>query len=158
MYYIGKITNTHGIKGEVKILSNIKYKDLVFKKGQELIIDNDPLTINTYRTHKNYDMVTFIGINDINDVLKYKSKNVYAEIDKKQDIMFYEDYIGLDVYTDQKIGKVIDIINNNAQDLLVVENDKKKYYIPNVDSFIKKLDIKNKIIYINLIEGLIDED
>ncbi len=158
MYYIGKITNTHGIKGEVKILSDIKYKNLVFKKNQELIINNDTLVINTYRTHKNYDMVTFVGIDDINDVLKYKGSDVYADIDKKDNIMFKEDYIGMDVYTNEKIGTIIDIINNGAQDLLVIEYKNKKQYIPNVDSFIKKIDHDNKIIYINLIEGLLDED
>ena len=157
MYYIGKITNTHGIKGEVKILSDIKYKELVFKKNQELIINNDTLIINTYRTHKNYDMITFVGINDINDVLKYKGKNVYANIEKKEDIMFKEDYIGMNIYTDKKIGEVIDVVNNGAQDLLVIKYNNKKFYIPNVDSFIKKIDNKNKIIYINLIEGLLDE-
>lgn len=158
MYYIGKITNTHGIKGEVKILSDIKYKELVFKKNQELIINNDTLIINTYRTHKNYDMITFVGINDINDVLKYKGKNVYANIEKKEDIMFKEDYIGMNIYTDKKIGEVIDVVNNGAQDLLVIKYNNKKIYIPNVDSFIKKIDNKNKIIYINLIEGLLDEN
>ncbi len=158
MYYIGKITNTHGIKGEVKISSDIKHKELVFKKNQELIIGNDTLKINTYRTHKNYDMVTFIGINDINDVLKYKGKNVYADIEKKENIMFKEDYIGMNIYTDKLIGEVVDVVNNGAQDLLVVEYNNKKHYVPNVDSFIKKIDYNNKIIYINLIEGLFDED
>ena len=157
MYYIGKITNTHGIKGEVKILSDIKYKELVFKKNQELIINNDTLIINTYRTHKNYDMITFVGINDINDVLKYKGKNVYANIEKKEDIMFKEDYIGMNIYTDKKIGEVIDVVNNGAQNLLIIKYNNKKFYIPNVDLFIKKIDNKNKIIYINLIEGLLDE-
>ena len=44
-----------------------------------LYIDDDNLVINTYRVHKNYDMVTFDGINDINDVLKYKGKKVYID-------------------------------------------------------------------------------
>lgn len=157
MYYIGKITNTHGIKGEVKIMSPIKQKDIVFKKDQVLLIDNDQLTINTYRVHKDYDMVTFVGVDNINDVLKYKGKNVYIE-DKDPSIMFNEDYIGMNVYTDKKIGEVIDVVNNNAQDLLVIKDNDKKYYIPNVDSFIKKIDKENNIIYIELIEGLIDEN
>ena len=157
MYYIGKITNTHGIKGEVKIMSPIKQKDIVFKKDQVLLIDNDQLTINTYRVHKDYDMVTFVGVDDINDVLKYKGKNVYIE-DKDPSIMFNEDYIGMNVYTDKKIGEVIDVVNNNAQDLLVIKDNDKKYYIPNVDSFIKKIDKENNIIYIELIEGLIGEN
>ena len=154
MYYVGKIVNTHGIKGEVKIISNIKHKDLVFKKDNYLKVNNDLLKINSYRVHKNFDMVTFLDINNINDVLKYKGEKVY--FDKKDlDILFYEDYIGMEVYTDHLIGKVIDIISNNAQDILVIKNDSKKYYVPNIDIFVK---IKNNKIYINEIEGLIDEN
>ena len=74
MLYIGMVAGTHGIKGEIRISSDFKYKDLVFKKGNHLYIDDDNLVINTYRVHKNYDMVTFENINDINDVLKYKGK------------------------------------------------------------------------------------
>ena len=79
MLYIGKVAGTHGIKGEIRILSDFKYKDIVFQKGNYLYIDEDNLTIDTYRVHKNYDMVTFIGINDINDVLKYKGQDVYID-------------------------------------------------------------------------------
>ena len=154
MYYVGKIVNTHGIKGEVKIISNIKNKDLVFKKGNELIVDTEKLIINSYRVHKNFDMVTFNNITNINDVLKYKGKKVY--FDKKDlDILFYEDYIGMEVYTKNFVGKVTDIISNGVQDILVIKNDKKKYYIPNIDVFVK---IENNKIYINEIEGLLNDN
>lgn len=154
MYYVGKIVNTHGIKGEVKIISNIKHKDLVFKKNNYLKVDDELLKINSYRVHKNFDMVTFFDINNINDVLKYKGKKVY--FDKGNlDILFDEDYIGMEVYTDHLIGKVKDIINNGVQDILVIKNDSKTYYVPNIDVFVKIIDDK---IYINEIEGLIDED
>lgn len=154
MYYVGKIVNTHGIKGEVKIISNIKHKDLVFKKNNYLKVDDELLKINSYRVHKNFDMVTFFDINNINDVLKYKGKKVY--FDKGDlDILFDEDYIGMEVYTDHLIGKVKDIMNNGAQDILVIKNDSKTYYVPNIDVFVK---IKDNKIYINEIEGLIDED
>ena len=156
MYYIGKITNTHGIKGEVKILSNIKHKDLVFKIGNKLIIDEEPLIINSYRVHKGYDLVTFKGINDINDVLKYKGKKIY--FNEKLDVLFDEDYIGLEIYTDKYVGTVKDIINNGANDIFVIYNENKKYYIPNVPVFIKKIDFNEKRIYINSIDGLIDEN
>ena len=71
---IGKIVNTHGIKGEIRIISDFKYKKDVFKVGNILYVDDDKLEINSYRVHKNFDMVTFNGINDINEVLKYKNE------------------------------------------------------------------------------------
>ena len=98
--YIGGLVNTHGIKGEVRILSDFKYKNDVFKHGFNLYIGKDKIkeTINTYRVHKNYDMVTFIGINDINDVLKYKGMNVYINKEELNiDGILDEDIIGMNM-------------------------------------------------------------
>ena len=159
--YIGDIVNTHGIKGEVRVLSKFKYKEAVFKKNIDVYVgkNKDKLTINTYRYHKIFDMLTFYGINNINDVLKYKGLKLYA---KKEDIKingyFDEDIIGLDAYVKEKnIGKVTNIMKNGTQDILAIEG-KKRNLIPNVDAFIKKIDIKENKIYINEIEGLINED
>ena len=69
---------------------------------------------------------------------------------------FDEELIGLDVVTDHIIGKVKEI-QNGFQKLIVVEGQK-EYLIPYVDAFIKNIDINDKKIYINEIEGLIDED
>jgi len=152
MIYLGKLVNTHGLKGEVRIVSDFKYKSSVFKKGSHLFINDDELIINTYRTHKEYDMVTFDGINNIDDVLKYKGKKVYI---KKEDYDFdgilNEDLIGLPVYGDGKlIGNVTDIYKNVNQELIVVDKD---ILIPYVPVFIKSIN-KDKI-EINVIEGLL---
>ena len=66
--YIGKIVSTHGIKGEIRILSNFDYKDKVFKVGNKLIIENQDYTIKSYRKHKNYDMVTLNNFNNIDEI------------------------------------------------------------------------------------------
>lgn len=155
--YLGKIVNTHGIKGEVRILSDFDYKELVFKKDFNIYIGASHIkeTIKTYRVHKNYDMVTFNDINDINDVLKYKGLNVYINREDLCDLIFDEDYIGLLVYTDHLIGKITDIRKGIKQDLLVVDG---KYLIPKIEEFIKEIDFDNKKIIINDIKGLIDED
>lgn len=152
MICLGKIVNTHGLKGEVRIVSDFKYKSSVFKKGSHLFINDDELIINTYRTHKEYDMVTFDGISNIDDVLKYKGKKVYI---KKEDYDFHgilnEDLIGLPVYGDGKlIGNVTDIYKNVNQELIVVDKD---ILIPYVPAFIKSIN-KDKI-EINVIEGLL---
>lgn len=156
--YIGKIVNTHGIKGEVRIISDFSKKEEVFKKDNTLYIGSKktPLTINSYRIHKKFDMILFKEINDINDVLKYKNMNVYI---KKNSIneFYEEEIIGYDVKITNIIGKVEDIINNGMQKLLIIKG-KKKYYVPFVDAFINKIDREEKILYINNIEGLIDEN
>ncbi|MCI9110917.1 MAG: 16S rRNA processing protein RimM [Bacilli bacterium] len=152
MICLGKLVNTHGLKGEVRIISDFKYKSVVFKKGSHLFIDGEELVINTYRVHKDYDMVTFDGITNIDDVLKYKGKKVYI---KKEDFNFdgilNEDLIGLPVYGDgKKIGNVTDVYKNVNQELIEVEKD---ILIPYVPAFIKS--ISKEKIEINVIEGLL---
>ena len=62
--FIGKIVSTHGIKGEVRILSDFMYKEKVFFPGNKLVIDDKEYSISSYRVHKNYDRVTFDGFNN----------------------------------------------------------------------------------------------
>ena len=78
---VGKIVQTHGIKGELRIRSKFLKKDRVFKKGFTLYLGDDkkPEVINTYRPHKEFDMVTFEGINNINDILYLKGSNVFVK-------------------------------------------------------------------------------
>ncbi len=158
MICIGKVANTHGIKGELRILSNFKYKDEVFKKDNNIYIDGTKLTIKTYRVHKKYDMLTFDGYNDINDVLSFKGQKVYIdENDYNFSGVLNENLIGLKVYSNDKlIGRVLRVEENAGKELLVIQKDGKEYLIPYVDEFIKK--INNDRIEINLIKGLIDED
>ena len=75
--YIGKIVSTHGIKGEIKIISDFEYKDKVFVVGKKLIIDHKDYIIKSYRKHKNFDMVTLNDYKDINEVLFLMKKKVY---------------------------------------------------------------------------------
>lgn len=162
LIYVGKLVNTHGLKGEVRIISDFKYKNDVFKKGRNLYIgkNNYKLEINSYRKHKIYDMVTFVGINSIDDVIKYKGDNVYIDrCEFEFEGILDEDIIGMEVYADDNlIGKVISILKNSVHSILVVEKNGKKNMIPYVDEFVKNIDIKDKKIEINVIEGLIDEN
>lgn len=157
MIKIGKMTNTHGLKGEIRILSHFKYKNIVFKVGNIIYINNEKLEITSYRVHKEYDMVTLKGYNNIDNVLKFKGKSVYID---ENDYVFpgilNENLIGLDVYDSNKfIGKVTDVITNGSQELIVIQKNSKEYLIPYVDEFIKNINDK---IEVKLIKGLIDED
>lgn len=161
MVYVGEIVNTHGIKGELRIISDFKYKDKVFFKGKKLYLGKrkQKVLIDTYRKHKNYDMVKFDDINDINDAIIFKGDEVYV---KREDLdidgYVDEDIIGLKVYDeDRLIGKVTNIIKNK-QEILVIKNRNKNYLIPFVNEFIKSIDLDKKILNINVIEGLLDEN
>ena len=146
--FIGKIVSTHGIKGEVKIISDFFEKDKIFKKGFKLYIT--PLyheeVINTYRVHKNYDMVTFNGYNDINEILKYIGMGVYikrSDLDLKEDEYLLSDLIGYAVYDNNKLLGKVSGINFNNNVLLKIDDN---FYIPFIDEFIEKVDVKTKKI------------
>ena len=160
--YIGDIVNTHGIKGEVKILSHFKFKSSVFIKGTCLYIgiDKVKLEINNYRKHKMFDMVTFVGIDDINDVLKYKGECVYIDRNEiKYDGVLNEDLIDMEVFGNGDfVGRVTGILNNGVYDILVVENDDCRSLVPNISEFVLNIDVARKRIDINVIEGLLNEN
>ncbi len=146
---VGKIVNTHALKGEVRIISSFEYKNKVFKKDNILYVgpSKDELKIGTYRVHKQFDMVKFYGIDYINDVLKYKGSNVYvdeASLKLNNNEILISDLINYDVYNDDKlVGRITDYRNDNGNKLIKV-NDK---YIPYNDNFITKYDKINNRIY-----------
>ena len=147
---VGKLVNTHGLKGEVRILSNFRHKQNVFVKGMKLYIGKkkEEFTINTYRFHKIYDMVTFDGINNINDVEYLKGSQVFInEEDLILDNGIYSGIlIGFKVISDNKeIGIITEIIDTPANEVIRVGD---KILIPYVDEFIEKIDSENKILYV----------
>lgn len=156
---IGKIVNTHGIKGELRIISDFKYKDKVFVKDFNIYIGPDKIKekITSYRKHKQFDMICLASYNSINEVLKYKG--LYVFIDKSDlklapNSYLNEDIIGLDVIVlNNNIGKITDVIKNVKGELLVINN---KILVPYYDVFVKKIDIDNNKIYLNYIDGLFD--
>jgi len=158
--YIGKIVNTHGIKGEIRIISNFDKKEIVFKKGFKIYIGvlKEENVINSYRVHKNYDMITIKGINDINEVLKYKGLKVYVnrnDLNLGNDDYLLDDLLNMEVILNNKnYGIVKDIFDNNGNILLEI-NYENNYYIPYKSDYIKEIDLVNKKIYVNNIKDLI---
>lgn len=160
--YIGKIVNTHGIKGELRLLSYFTHKKRVFIANRKIYIGNAKTeeTINTYRSHRVFDMITLKGYNNINQVLKYKGQKVYV---KRNDIYLGkgeyldEDLIDLNiVFNNREIGRVMAIKNVSSKNKVIeVQGEEKKILIPFHEEFIKKVDIAKNIIEVNLIEGMI---
>lgn len=160
--YIGEIVGTHGIKGEVRLISEFREKELAFVKGRTVYIGKDrtPYMISTYRPHKQYDMLTFDGIRDINDVIDLRFEKVYMNRDDiETEEMLEEDYIGMDVYIGKNhMGIVTDLLLRQMQDVLVITNDNHKYMVPFDAHFIEKVDIEHCKLYLQNSEGLFDEN
>ena len=149
--YVGKIVNTHALKGEVRIISNFEFKNRIFKKDFVIYIGQEKYKekIETYRVHKQYDMIKFIGIDYINNVLKYKGLNVYIneeDLKLQDDELLESDYPNMELYNDDVlVGKIQHYRNDNGNEMLRV-NDK---YIPYNKNFITKIDKKNNRIYMH---------
>ena len=146
--YIGKIVNTHGIKGELRIRSDFLYKDKVFVKGNSLIIDDKKYFIKTYRHHKTFDMVMLDEYNNINQVLFLVGKKVY--FDKSLLILDDNEVLNSDLVN----YNIVDIngIELEIEEVFYASSTNKiirtnKCLIPFNSPMIKKIDkIKKEII------------
>lgn len=154
---IGKLVNTHGIKGEVKLLSNFEYKDKAFVVGMNFYIgeDKEKVTVNSYRHHKVFDMVTFKEYNYINDVLKFKNKLVYVlkpDLALDNNSILDRDYIGMNAYYEGVlVGKVNDIIDNNGYKLMLIGTK----FVPFNKEFISSVSVTKKELILKNVEGLL---
>lgn len=158
---IGKIVDTHGIKGELRILSDFEYKSRIFKSGISFYLGKEKKKeiVATYRPHKEYDMVTFVGYNNINQVLHYKKEIVYVareDLHLTKDEYLKQDFIGLSVFKDgKKCGRVLEIEKvSKTNEVIRAIIDDKKVLIPYHKDFIKRLDLDKREIEFCLIEGM----
>lgn len=156
MINIGKIVSTHGIKGELKIISDQEQIKNILIPGNILRINSKEYVLNTYRHHKIYELITLQGFNNINQVLPLINKDVYI---KREDIKvndyLLDDLLNFEVFFQGKlVGKVVNIIRNKQNILLQIKHEK-TFYIPHVSEFIEQVDLKNEKIIVKNIEGLI---
>lgn len=157
--FIGKVVSTHGIKGEIRILSSFEFKSKVFQVGNEIIIDNQTYTIKSYRVHKKFDMVTLEGFNNINDVLFLLKQKVFVKKDLLEltsDEVLDEDLISFNVLTTEgKKGIIKEIFyaseNNKVLRILI---DEEQILIPYFSPLVKEVDKENKQILIEILKGM----
>jgi len=165
---IGKIVNFHGVNGEAKVAFTkgkeaqiSSYKLLYFKKDS----DFKTLNVQNIRFHKGFALIKFKEFKSLNEIADLKGQILYVtreEVNKhlENDEFFIDDLIGLDVYNlDEKlIGKIDSVTNANGEDLFSVKNNAGKlFFVPFVKELVPTVDVKNKKVIVNNIEGLIDE-
>lgn len=156
---IGKIVNTHGIKGELRILSDFEYKNKIFIKDFKLYLGNkkEEFSIESYRIHKSFDMILFKEINNINEVLIYKGVNVYikrSDLILKEDEYLINDLFGYEVkHKDKIVGKVVDILKNNGNIVFEIKGEI-DIKIPLCDEYIIKINKESREIITENIERL----
>ena len=157
LIYLGVITGTHGIKGELKIKSDFQYKDKAFKVGNKLLIDSKEYEIKSYRRHKEKEMVTLDNFTNINEVLFLVKRKVYIDKSslKLDGLVLDSDLVNYEVVVNDKIGKIEEIfLASPTNKIIRVNLDGKEVLVPYNDEFIEKIDQENKKVYVKVIDGM----
>lgn len=168
LYNVGKIVNTHGIRGELKILPSTDFPEERFAKGSELLIVTEkggsplPVIVEQARFQKNVIIVKFQGYGNINDVEQYKGSllKISAERQGKlaKDEYYYHEIIGCTVVTEdgQKLGEIKDILSPGANDVWIVSMPQgNPLLLPYIDNVVLSVDVRNKQVTVRLMEGLL---
>ncbi|HAX74161.1 MAG TPA: ribosome maturation factor RimM [Firmicutes bacterium] len=163
---VGKIVNTHALQGEVKIVASSDFTEERFAKGSQLYIEFEgqhvPVVVATHRAHKGADLVKFKQLNSINDVEKYKGCSLLVSMDDISDLdeheFYYFEIIGCQVVTTEgkEVGEVSEILTTGANDVWVVKRQgQKEALIPYIEHIVKSVDVDQKLITIEEVEGLL---
>lgn len=157
---IGKIVNAVGLKGEVKVY-NYSDSEEVYERTPEIYAGDKLLQVQNVRMQKNMVILKLSGIDDRNAAEAAKGTELFiteADLPELPEGQFYiRDLIGMEVEEQGGSfhGVVTDVLQNTAQDIFEVERDDgKKVLIPKVDAFVQKIDGKERLITVTLIEGL----
>ncbi len=137
-FNVGKIVNTHGVKGELKIVSKTDFPEERYQVGNTLYlflpnqIEPMPLLIKSHRSHKNFDLLTFEGYEDINQVEKFKEGMLKVPEDQLHDLeegeYYLHEIVGCRVVTNdgEEIGTIKEILSPGANDVWVVKEKEEK--------------------------------
>jgi 16S rRNA processing protein RimM len=165
---VGKLVNTHGLRGEVKILSQTDFPDVRFAPGSRLALvapDGDQqitVQVSSSREHKGMFFLKLKEFNNINEVEKYKGWNVKVsdehQVELDEGEYYYHEIIGCTVVTDEgeQLGTITEILRPGANDVWVVERSTgKQVLLPVIDEVVLQVDISQKQVTVHLMEGLI---
>ena len=161
---VGVISSTHGVRGEVKVFPTTddpqrfkSLKNVILDTGKEQI----PLEIQGVKFFKQFVILKFKGIDNINDIERYKRRSLFVTredaVELEEDEYYIADLIVMDVITDEgEEGKLVDVIETGANEVYVVEFDKYgEVLIPAIHDCILDVDIEAMSMKVHLLEGLV---
>lgn len=165
LYHVGKIVNSHGIKGEVRVVPITDFQSERFKPGAQLVIEKGqqqiPVTVENARPHKGMILVKFVGIDNINDVQQYRNCFLSVSEDQQDELAdgqyYYHQIIGLTVETQEgrQLGTIKEILSPGANDVWVVDRPgKNDLLLPVIKDVIKQVDLDHHKVIVELLEGL----
>ncbi len=158
MLEVGKIINTHGVRGELKVDSWLDDPEL-FACLESLTVNGKTYPIRSARVHGRFALVMLEGISSIDDALAVKGRVALArreEIPLEEGAHFVADLIGMDAVdaeTGNIFGKIVEVHEYPAQDVYEVKGEK-SYLIPDVPAFVESIDEEANCVRFHLMEGL----
>lgn len=165
-FQIGVITQTHGIRGEVKVFPTTEDKTR-FKKLKEVTVENAgrrfTMKIEGVKFFRQYAIIKFEGLDSIEDAEKYKGAKLIIPREKavalEKGEYFVADLIGLKVITDEgaALGTLKEVLPTGANDVYVVETpDKKEALLPAIKECILNIDMDDAVITVHVMDGLLE--
>ena len=161
---VGAITSTHGIRGEVKVFPTTDDPKRFCKLKQVILDDGkskQELEIESVKFFKNLIILKFKGIDDINEVEKYRKATLWVTREQavplKKDEYFIADLIGLSVVTEdgEELGNITDVMQTGANDVYVIAKEgEEEFLIPAIKECVKNVDLENRMMTIFLMPGL----
>ena len=163
---VGIITSTHGVRGEVKVYPTTD-DPRRFRRLKEVVLDTGKekmnLEIEGVKFFKQFVILKFKGLDNINDIEKYRQKSLYVTrknaVRLQRDEYFIADLIGLKVQDEdgKELGTVKDVIETGANDVYEVEMaDGKSLLLPAIKQCILNVDVENGTMPVHVLEGLLD--
>ncbi|MBP3489605.1 MAG: 16S rRNA processing protein RimM [Roseburia sp.] len=163
---VGIITTTHGVRGEVKVFPTTD-DPARFKKLKHVILDTGKekleLEIAGVKFFKNMVILKFRGIDNINDVEKYRKCGLYVTrenaVELEEDEYFIADLIDMEVVTDEdeRLGTLVDVMQTGANDVYVVKTESgEELLLPAIHDCIRSVDVKAGQMLVHLLPGLRD--
>ena len=159
---VGRIGRAHGVLGEATIEVRTDDADQRFLIGNKLTLDNGKqLEIKSSRWHNQVLLLSFIGIEDRNQIEELRDQLISADVDINKlapGEYHYQQLIGCEVFLEKGdlVGSVTEIVKLPGQDLLSIERNGKEVLVPMVTAIIILIDVEKKKIVINPPEGLLD--
>lgn len=169
---VGRIVNTHGIRGQLKVMADTDFASERFAPGEKLwIVHNGKsirtVTVDKAQVHKGTYLISFDGMTNINEVEAYKGMWLAITSDQQheleEDEFYHHEIIGLTVHTTQgkELGTIKEILQLGSNDVWIVkrtQNNKKDALIPYIEDVVKEVDLVKGVVLIELMEGLIDDE
>lgn len=166
LYDVATITKTHGIKGELQIVSLTDFPEERFKAGNQLYITVEgaapvAVEVEAVRPHEQFLLLKLKGYDNINDVQQFAHGKLQVSQDQQEELpagqYYYRQIVGLPVQTTdgRQLGTVKEIMPTGANDVWVVQRDgQDDLLLPNIPDVVKKVDLDAALITVELMEGL----